>query len=77
MAFVDFRFAVVDVEGCAMVEQRIDGTLAQLQIGVTGAAAKTAIGTMVDPMRKFIEKTGRMAGVETCVPFYMGTVAHP
>ena len=70
--FVDMRVAVVDAEGCAVVEQRIHGEFQDPKIEKPHFLV-TLAGPLVDIVRRGV---GLFRGAE-CEPFYTGRLALP
>lgn len=70
--FEEFRVAVVDSRGCAVVEQGIEGTFANPRVERPGVVA-SVVAPVVNLFKQGIEKVSD----RDCAVFYDGAVAHP
>ena len=71
-SFADMRVAVIDRDGCAVVEQRISGPFREPEIKQPNFLV-TAIGPLLDLVKHGIEA---VRGDE-CEVFYSGSIPHP
>lgn len=69
--FNDFTFAILNDQGCADVEQTLNGSLQQ----PTSAVAETLLDTALAPISGLLNTVKNT--VTECKPFYQGEVAHP
>ncbi len=72
LQFRDMRVAVIDPEGCALVEQRIQGGFHDPKI-----EEPDVLVTLVAPFVDLLERGIALFTDSPCDPFYTGRVAHP
>ncbi len=70
--FEDMRVAVLDRDGCAVVEQRITGPFREPEIGRPNFLVAAA-GPLLDFIRRGVRK---ITGAD-CEVFYTGSISHP
>lgn len=71
-SFKDLRVAVIDSEGCAVVEQQITGPFQEPEI-----ERPNVLVAVTGPMLDLVERGVRAITNEECETFYAGSVAHP
>lgn len=71
-SFEDLRVAVIDSEGCAVVEQQITGPFQEPEI-----KRPNVLVAVTGPMFDLVERGVRAITNEECETFYAGSVAHP
>jgi uncharacterized protein involved in outer membrane biogenesis len=72
LRFRDMRVAVIDPEGCALVEQRIQGGFHDPAI-----EEPNVLVTLAAPFVDLLERGVALLTDSPCDPFYTGRVAHP
>ena len=70
--YEDMKVAVIDIEGCAIVEQSIEGDFDDPEIGGVEFLAELA-GPLTDVVERIIELFNEVE----CDPIYTGRVQHP
>ncbi len=70
--FEDMKVAVVDIEGCAIVEQSIEGDFDDPEI-----ADPEFLAELVGPLTDVVERIIELFNDVECDPFYTGRVQHP
>ena len=70
--FVDVTLAMVDREGCSLVEQEVHGSFAQPQI-----EQPQILSTLAGPILKLFQQGAALFTGESCEPFYTGKVTVP
>jgi len=72
-SFKDFKFALLNPQGCADIEQTLNGPVKQPQSAVTN----TLLGTVINPLKQAASAiTDTVTGKE-CEIFYQGLVQYP
>lgn len=72
LRFRDMRVAVIDPEGCAVVEQRIRGGFHEPTID-----EPNVLVTLTAPFVDLLERGVALLTESSCDPFYTGRIAHP
>ena len=72
-AFVDLRVAVIDVDGCAMIEQRIDGSFRNPEVASPNVLVE-AMGPVLDLLERGLSALNADG---ECEAFYAGNITHP
>lgn len=70
--FVDVTLAMVDREGCSLVQQEVHGSFAQPQI-----EQPQILSTLAGPILKLFQQGAALFTGEPCEPFYNGRVTVP
>ncbi|TVP88882.1 MAG: AsmA family protein, partial [Pseudomonadaceae bacterium] len=72
-AFADLRVAVIDVDGCAVIQQRINGRFKDPEVESPNVLVE-AIGPVLD----LVDRGLRALDVDDdCEVFYDGSIEHP
>lgn len=71
-SFTDLRVAVVDRDGCAIVEQRISGAFRQPEV-----KQPNFLVTVAGPLLDLVNRGVQAITDKDCEAFYTGTIGHP
>ena len=70
--FQDFTFSILDEQGCADIQQTLNGDISSPK----SAVANTLLETVISPLKGLFKGVAKQVD-SSCDPVYQGSVAHP